>query len=166
MVNVEQVFNPDFLTKLSGAVDRFYDSEQGAFNQGYEHFHNAAGQATLVAAAAEEFGLPWKIVGTHNLPNGTTHPEGEGAGYDWAVVDGNWVVDLWRMSYHEPHPDVVFDLREPGRHEAAEQCFGPTSTWRQMVTDPKEIELAKKLWHNFTLPQRAVDDLLGGLPER
>lgn len=165
MVNVEQVFNPDFLTRLSGAVDRFYDSDEGAFNQGYEHFHNAAGQATIVKVAARELGLESTTYGVSELPDGTLHPEGDGAGYDWELVDGRWIVDLWRISYHGDGP-VIYDLSDPAQLDLAERTFGPRESWEKLAEDPKEIEVARQIWHNFTLPQRAVDDLLGGLPER
>lgn len=164
-MTAEQILSTDFLTALSGAIDRFYDSDQGAFNQGYEHFHNAAGQATLVKAAANELGLKCITVGTSELPDGTLHPEGPGAGYDWSLVGGRWIIDLWRLSYHGSGP-VVYDLSEPGQMELAERTFGPRGTWEELAEDPKEIELATRIWRDFTMPYRAVDDLLGGVTER
>ena len=164
-MTADQILSTEFLTQLSGAIDRFYDGEQGSFNQGYEHFHSAAGQATLVKAAANELGLKSIIVGTDALPEGTLHPEGDGAGYDWALVAGRWIVDLWRLSYHGDGP-VVYDLSEPGQMEIAERTFGPRGRWEELAEDPQEIELATQIWHDFTVPYHAVDDLLGGLPER
>ena len=161
MVNAEQIFNPEFLTRLSKSLDRFYDSEQGAFNQGYEHFHNAAGQATIVKAAANELGLESTTYGTSKLPDDTLHPEGPAAGYDWELVDNRWVVDLWRVSYNGDGP-VVYDLADPAQLDLAERTFGPSAKWEKLAVVPAEMELANKIWHNFTLPQRAVDDLLSG----
>lgn len=166
MVNADQIFNPDFLTKLSGAADRYYDMGEGSFKEGYEHFHNAAGQATLVKAAAKEAGLKSVTYGTYELPSGTTHPEGPGAGYDWELVDNRWLVDLWRISYHGSGP-VVYDLHDPEELRLAEDTFGHNEGWIvNSGIDPVEIAKADEIWKHFIIPQRAVDDLLGGLTER
>jgi len=160
-MTAEQIFNPEFLTKLSGACDRYYNSEEGAFREGYEHFHNAAGQATIVKAAANDLGLESTTYGNSELPDDTLHPEGPGAGYDWELVDNRWVVDLWRISYHGDGP-VVYDLSDPAQLNLAARTFGPSAKWDKLDVDPAEMETAKKIWRNFTLPQRAVDDLLSG----
>lgn len=164
-MTAEQILSTDFLTSLSGAIDRYYDSEAGSFHEGYEHFHNASGQATLVKAAANELGLPCDIYGIDELPEGTLHPEGPGAGYDWALVGGRWIVDLWRLSYHGSGP-VVYDLSDPAQAAQAERTFGPQNDWEKLAEDPKETELATRIWNEFTGPYRAVDDLLGGVTER
>lgn len=152
------------MLQLSGAVDRFYDSEAGEFNEGYEHFHNAAGQATIVKAAAESLGLRCKIVGSQQIPEDGPHME-RGSGYDWAVVEDRWVVDLWAVSYGNCIETVVMDMQDPQQRDWVIQAFGPPETWEELGQDPKEMELANAIWQNFTLPYQAVDDLLGGLTE-
>lgn len=167
MVNAEKIFSPDFLTELSGAVDRYYDSGDdgpggGGFREGYEHFHNAAGQATIVKAAALSLGLKSVTYGTYELPIGTTHPEGEGAGYDWEVVADRWLVDLWLMSYYSKGP-VVYDLSDPKQLARAETTFGHMEDWeKHSGDDPNEIALATKIFKEFVAPYDAVDHLLSG----
>ena len=158
-MNADQVFNPEFLASLSGAVDRYYNSESGSFTQGYEHFRLPAGQATIVKAAAKALGLNSVTYGTHELPDGTPHPEGPGAGYDWEVVDNRWLVDLWLLSYYGKGP-VLYDLSDPKQFALAERTFGHRDNWEKEGVDGLEMETATKIWNNFILPHQAVDDLL------
>lgn len=148
------------LDALSSAIDRFYDSESGTFGEGYDHFHNAAGQATLVKAAMEDIGLPSQVFGTDALPEGTQHPENSGEGYDWIVVDNRWVVDLWVRSYWGTKYPVVYDMKDPKQLAAVIQNFGPLKTWEKLKDYGPEMDTARRIWHEFKLPYNAVDDLL------
>lgn len=164
-MTVEQVFNPTFLKDLSKAVDRFYDTEEGTFKEGYEFFHTAAGQATMIVVACRELGLACKVVGNSNIPDDGPHME-RGTGYDWAVVNDRWIVDLWAVSYGGDTERVLYDLADPAERELAIRSFGPIDTWEVLGLDEKEIALAKEIWDNFTVPHKAVDQLLdGGLTE-
>ena len=154
----------DVLVKLSNAMDRYYDGVFGGYEEGYEHFHNAAGQATLIKAGAEDLGLRCDVVGLTDLPKGTEH-HSSGEGYDWAFVEKRWVVDMWALSYLA-HQHVVFDLKVPEDKEWVDRCLGPAPLWKVVDPGDKEMEIARTIWSHVSLPYTAVDAMLGELPER
>lgn len=153
----DQFLSTDFICQLSGAVDRFYNSEAGEFIEGYEHFHNAAGQATVVKAAAEDLGMSCRIVGNEQIPEDGGHME-RGSGYDWAVVDNRWIVDLWAVSYGNCIEHALMDMQDPQERDWVISSLGPVESWEELAIDPKEMELARAIWHNFIMPYNAVDD--------
>lgn len=155
-----QILTPDFISKLAGAADNFYDKEEGVFRDGYDQFHDAGGQSYLVMAALLDQGVPVKLIDVIAMPDDTGHPC-HGDGYSFALVDSRYLVDLWAKSYGDLDK-ILYDLNDPADAQHAEHMYGPRANWKEGGVNPRLYMIAMKVWHQFVVPYNAVDDLLSG----
>ena len=146
---------------------RYYDPDSGEWNRNvsrddYTHsrydFGNSYNLCMAIMGVLQRAGHRVTVIGAE--ANVMDQYRSNSIGLDWLLVDDRYIIDPWGFSY-EAQRRIVYDINDPADQDIISALFPPRQFWEPGRPSDELIEIGVRVFDDFMMPRRAVDNLLG-----